>query len=126
MIAELADRAAEGRRLAIDTEFVSERRYQALLCLMQVAVPDASAEGGVRTEVLDPLEGNPDFSPLARVLADPAAKSRIVPEVLSLARTAREKQAGGRALTGAESLALRYLDAVEKMQRSTVKREGRH
>jgi len=71
VIAELAERAAEGRRIAIDTEFVSERRYQALLCLMQVAVPDPGAEGGVRTEVLDPLEGDPDFSPLARVLADP-------------------------------------------------------
>ncbi len=72
MIAELAERAAEGRRIAIDTEFVSERRYQALLCLVQVAVPDPGAEDGVRTEVLDPLEGDPDFSPLARVLADPA------------------------------------------------------
>jgi ribonuclease D len=71
VIAELADRAAEGGRIAIDTEFVSERRYQALLCLVQVAVPDPAADGGVRTEVLDPLEGNPDFSPLARVLADP-------------------------------------------------------
>jgi ribonuclease D len=60
--------------MAIDTEFVSERRYQALLCLMQVAVPDPSAEGGVRTEVLDPLEGDPDFSPLARVLADPGVE----------------------------------------------------
>jgi ribonuclease D len=74
VIAELADRAAEGGRLAIDTEFVSERRYQALLCLMQVAVPDAGVEGGVRTEVIDPLEGRPDFSPLARVLADPAVE----------------------------------------------------
>ncbi|HET8821438.1 MAG TPA: HRDC domain-containing protein [Thermoleophilaceae bacterium] len=71
MIAELAERAAAGGRLAIDTEFVSERRYQALLCLVQVAVPDPPAEGGVRTEVLDPLEGDPDFSPLAGVLADP-------------------------------------------------------
>ena len=71
MIAELADRAADGGRIAIDTEFVSERRYQALLCLMQIAVPDPSAEEGVRTEVIDPLEGDPDFSPLARVLADP-------------------------------------------------------
>jgi ribonuclease D len=71
VIAELAERAAESGRLAIDTEFVSERRYQALLCLVQVAVPDPAAEGGVRTEVLDPLEGDPDFSPLARVLADP-------------------------------------------------------
>jgi ribonuclease D len=74
LIAELADRAAEGGRIAIDTEFVSERRYQALLCLMQVAVPDPAAEGGVRTEVLDPLEGDPDFSPLARVLADPGVE----------------------------------------------------
>ena len=71
MIAELAERASSGERIAIDTEFVSERRYQALLCLVQVAVPDPDAEGGVRTEVLDPLEGDLDFSPLAHVLADP-------------------------------------------------------
>jgi ribonuclease D len=74
VIAELADRAAEGGRIAIDTEFVSERRYQALLCLVQVAVPDPAADGGVRTEVLDPLEGDPDFAPLARVLADPGVE----------------------------------------------------
>jgi ribonuclease D len=74
VIAELAEGAARGGRLAIDTEFVSERRYQALLCLVQVAVADPGAEGGVRTEVLDPLEGDPDFSPLARVLADPAVE----------------------------------------------------
>jgi ribonuclease D len=71
VIAELAERASSGGRIAIDTEFVSERRYQALLCLVQVAVPDPDAAGGVRTEVLDPLEGDLDFSPLARVLADP-------------------------------------------------------
>ena len=71
MIAELAERASSGERIAIDTEFVSERRYQALLCLVQVAVPDPDAEGDVRTEVLDPLEGDLDFSPLAHVLADP-------------------------------------------------------
>jgi ribonuclease D len=74
VIAELADRAADGGRIAIDTEFVSERRYQALLCLVQVAVPDPTADGGVRTEVLDPLEGEPDFAPLARVLADPGVE----------------------------------------------------
>jgi ribonuclease D len=74
VIAELAERAAAGGRIAIDTEFVSERRYQALLCLVQVAVPDPGAEGDVRTEVLDPLEGDPDFSPLARVLADPGVE----------------------------------------------------
>jgi ribonuclease D len=71
VIAELAEAARAGGRIAIDTEFVSERRYQALLCLVQVAVPDPEAEGGVRTEVLDPLEGEHDFGPLAAVLADP-------------------------------------------------------
>jgi ribonuclease D len=71
VIDELAATAAEQGRLAIDTEFVSERRYQALLCLAQVAVPDPDADGGVRTEVLDPLTGDLDPRPLARALADP-------------------------------------------------------
>ena len=71
MITELAELATAGRRLAIDTEFVSERRYQALLCLAQVAVPDPDAPNGVRTEVLDPLEQELDTAPLARVLAEP-------------------------------------------------------
>jgi ribonuclease D len=70
---QLAELAREHGRLAIDTEFVSERRYQALLCLVQVAVPDPSREGGVRTDVLDPLdEGAPfDPAPLVAVLGDP-------------------------------------------------------
>jgi ribonuclease D len=67
---EIAERAASHGRIAIDTEFVSERRYQALLCLAQVAVPDPGAEDGVRTEVLDTLDAL-DPGPLARVLADP-------------------------------------------------------
>ena len=71
VISELAERARHGGRLAIDTEFVSERRYQALLCLAQVAVPDPGAPGGVRTEVLDPIEHELDPTPLAQVLADP-------------------------------------------------------
>jgi ribonuclease D len=74
VIADLAARATEQGRLAIDTEFVSERRYQALLCLAQVAVPDASAREGVRTEVLDPIGGELDVGPLAAVLADPAVE----------------------------------------------------
>jgi ribonuclease D len=72
VITDLAERAAAGGRLAIDTEFVSERRYQALLCLAQVAVPDPEAPDAVRTEVLDPIENDLDPAPLARVLADPA------------------------------------------------------
>jgi ribonuclease D len=71
----LAERAVEGGRLAIDTEFVSERRYRALLCLAQVAVPDPSAPDGVLTHVLDPLDGEAvDPAPIARVLADPSVE----------------------------------------------------
>jgi ribonuclease D len=70
--AALAERAVAQGRVAIDTEFVSERRYQALLCLAQVAVPDPGAPDGVRTDVVDPLADDPpDPGPLARVLADP-------------------------------------------------------
>lgn len=72
MTLALAKQAAALKRVAIDTEFVSERRYQALLCLVQVAVPDPDAPDGVLTEVLDPLgDQPPDPGPLARVLADP-------------------------------------------------------
>ncbi|MGH3995550.1 MAG: hypothetical protein ACRDSN_24170, partial [Pseudonocardiaceae bacterium] len=75
MTLALAERAAAHGRVAIDTEFVSERRYQALLCLAQVAVPDPGAAERVRTEVIDPLgEDPPDTAPLARVLADPAVE----------------------------------------------------
>jgi ribonuclease D len=77
VFADLAGRAFAERRLAIDTEFVSERRYRALLCLAQVAVPDPARPEGVRTEVIDPLaEGfDPDsVAELARALADPAVE----------------------------------------------------
>jgi ribonuclease D len=74
VIADVAARAAEQGRLAIDTEFVSERRYQALLCLAQVAVPDPDSPDGVRTDVLDPIEAELDPRPLAAVLADPAVE----------------------------------------------------
>ena len=75
MTAALADRAAAQGRIAIDTEFVSERRYQALLCLAQIAVPDPEATDGVRTDVVDPLADHPpDPAPLARVLADPGVE----------------------------------------------------
>src|SRR5262249_32062898 len=51
------------------TEFMSEGRYRALLCLVQVAVPDREAPDGVRIALFDPL-GALDPSPLAAVLAD--------------------------------------------------------
>ena len=76
MTDRIAERAARHGRLAIDTEFVSERRYQAQLCLVQVAVPDPDQPDGVRTEVLDPLgeERQLHVEPLAAVLADPAVE----------------------------------------------------
>jgi ribonuclease D len=68
-VAELAAQARAAGRLGIDTEFMGEGRYRALLCLVQVGVetPD-----GVRVEVLDPLTTEFDPAPLAAVLADPA------------------------------------------------------
>jgi ribonuclease D len=72
-VKDLARLAVTHGRLAIDTEFVSERRYQALLCLVQIAVPDPDGPDGVRTEVLDPLDDDRPFdpAPLAAALADP-------------------------------------------------------
>ena len=69
----LASRARETGRLAVDTEFQSNGRYVPLLCLVQVAVDDPASPGGVRAEVLDPLDpsGPLDPAPLAEVLADP-------------------------------------------------------
>jgi ribonuclease D len=68
-VAELAERALATGRLGIDTEFMGEGRYRPLLCLVQVAVEEA--DGSVRVEVLDPLQGDVDPAPLAAVLADP-------------------------------------------------------
>src|SRR3954466_10887937 len=64
IVAELAEQARVDGRLGLDTEFVSERRYRPLLCLVQIVVGD-------RIEILDPL-ADLDPSPLADVLADPS------------------------------------------------------
>jgi len=64
---------ANARRFALDTEFMGEGRYRTLLCLVQLAVPDAIGEGE-RIELLDPLSSDEDFAPLARALADPEVR----------------------------------------------------
>src|SRR6478672_3803928 len=69
VVAELAARARETGRLGIDTEFMGEGRYRALLCLVQVSVEEP--DGSVWVEVLDPIEQELDAGPLAEVLADP-------------------------------------------------------
>ena len=57
------------RQIGIDTEFVSERRYQALLCLVQVVFPDPDAPDGQRIEIIDPLQGD-DHAEVRDMLAD--------------------------------------------------------
>src|SRR4051812_43237022 len=65
--AELAEHARAARRFGIDTEFVSESRYRALLGLVQVVV---ETDDGQHIDLLDPLGGF-DHEPLAAVWADP-------------------------------------------------------
>jgi len=59
-----------------------------------------------------------------RILGErsPDERARLIRDTLARGRQARDKQATGAALTAAEALDLRYLQAVAKMQASTVKR----
>jgi ribonuclease D len=70
-VAAAAASARERGRLGIDTEFMSEGRYRALLCLVQVAVDDEITSEGRRIILIDAL-GEVDVAPLAKLLADPA------------------------------------------------------
>ena len=70
-VRDLAERAYATGRLGIDTEFMGEGRYRALLCLVQVAVE----ENGTSTVwVIDPLDPDLDPTPLAQALADPGVE----------------------------------------------------
>jgi ribonuclease D len=66
-LARLADHARERGRIGFDTEFVSEGRYRALLCLVQLVV---ESPGGPEIVVVDALEGEGP-GPIGAVLADP-------------------------------------------------------
>jgi ribonuclease D len=68
---QIAAGARASGRLALDTEFMGEGRYQTLLCLVQLAIP-AGADASERVEVVDPLAEDLDGAALADVLADPA------------------------------------------------------
>src|SRR5437660_7873358 len=70
-VAEAAKMARERGRFGIDTEFMSEGRYRALLCLVQIVVDDPGSETGTRIELIDSLT-DVDISPLRDLLADPA------------------------------------------------------
>jgi len=70
-VAEAAVAARRAGRLGIDTEFMSEGRYRALLCLVQVSVdpPDEDSEPDIY--LIDSLSGV-DVEPLAELLGDPS------------------------------------------------------
>jgi ribonuclease D len=71
----VAQAARAAGRLGIDTEFMSEGRYRALLCLVQVGVENPShppRDGRLRIILIDSLAGaDGDAEPLAELLADP-------------------------------------------------------
>jgi ribonuclease D len=66
----LAQRARQAGRIGLDTEFVSEGRYRALLCLVQLVV---DGDDGPQILVVDALEGEGP-GPVAAVLEDPAVE----------------------------------------------------
>ena len=68
-IAELASLARARGRLGIDTEFMSEGRYRALLCMVQVCADDPSSPESPRILLIDSL-ADADAAPLAALLAD--------------------------------------------------------
>src|SRR5947209_16601183 len=51
--------------VAVDTEFMRERTYWPILCLVQVAGPDEAV-------AIDPLAPGLDLMPLLELVADPA------------------------------------------------------
>src|SRR4029077_10152286 len=69
-IEEAAEAARAAGRLGIDTEFMSEGRYRALLCLVQIAVDNPRADREPLIFMIDSL-GDADIRPLAELLADP-------------------------------------------------------
>jgi ribonuclease D len=66
-LAQLAERARARGRIGLDTEFVSEGRYRALLCLVQLVV---EGQDGPEIAVVDALAGDGP-GPIGPVLVDP-------------------------------------------------------
>jgi hypothetical protein len=57
------------------------------------------------------------YTEVTRRLLGQAKKGRALSDVMTTAVRAREKEAAGEALDATESLALRYVRAMEKMQK---------
>ncbi len=72
-IVHAATAAGAAGRLGIDTEFMSEGRYRALLCLVQVAVDSGRPGEPSQIYLIDSLT-DVDVRPLAELLADPAVE----------------------------------------------------
>ncbi len=68
-----AGAARAAGRLGIDTEFMSEGRYRALLCLVQVAVDNPDPGQAPLVYLIDSLT-EPEARPLAQLLADPSCE----------------------------------------------------
>ncbi|MFL5822221.1 MAG: ribonuclease D [Solirubrobacteraceae bacterium] len=69
-VAEAAAIAADRGRLGIDTEFMSEGRYRALLCLVQIAVDPPTSSDPPLILLIDALD-DIDVRPLAKLLSAP-------------------------------------------------------
>lgn len=72
-VARAAESARSAGRLGIDTEFMSEGRYRALLCLAQVSIDNPEPGGEPIILLIDTL-ADVDVAPLAALLADPAVE----------------------------------------------------
>jgi len=64
----LRERAQSGAPLSFDTEFVSEKRYFAQLCLVQVHMPAVHGHFGPLEAAIDPF--HLDLTPLVQLIAD--------------------------------------------------------
>jgi ribonuclease D len=73
-VAAAAELARAHGRFGIDTEFMSEGRYRALLCLVQVVVEDETAPDGIRILLIDGLD-KVDVTPIRELLADPSIET---------------------------------------------------
>ena len=69
LVADLRSAVSAGAPLAFDTEFLSEKRYYAKLCLVQVLAPLNDEKGGVIEGAIDPF--GLDLTVLANMIADP-------------------------------------------------------
>ncbi len=64
-LAEFCERQKHSKFVAVDTEFMRERTYWPILCLVQVAGPDEAA-------AIDALAPDIDLQPLLELMANPA------------------------------------------------------